>query len=65
LEKRIELFLEDLKLEEGKETVLVISHGGPIMAMVNKLSDKKLRYPESSINNGEIIEFDLDTNLEF
>ena len=65
LEKRIELFLEDLKLEEGKETVLIISHGGPIMAMINKLNNQKLRYPKATINNGEIIELDYNTELEF
>jgi 2,3-bisphosphoglycerate-dependent phosphoglycerate mutase len=65
LEKRVELFLEDLKLEGDEKTVLIVSHGGPIMAMVNKLSNQNLRYPEAKIKNTEIIEFDYDTKLEF
>lgn len=65
LEKRVELFLEDLKLEGDEKTVLIVSHGGPIMAMINKLSGKNLRYPEATINNGEIMEFDLDAKLDF
>jgi 2,3-bisphosphoglycerate-dependent phosphoglycerate mutase len=64
LEKRVELFLEDLKLEGDKKTVLIVSHGGPIMAMINKLSGQKLRYPEATIENTQIIELDLDTDLE-
>ena len=65
LEKRVELFLEDLKLEGDEKTVLIISHGGPILAMVNKLSNQNLRYPEVKIKNAEIIEFDYKAELEF
>jgi 2,3-bisphosphoglycerate-dependent phosphoglycerate mutase len=65
LEKRVNLFLEDLKLEGDDKTVLIISHGGPIMVMINKLSNQNLRYPEAHIKNTEIIEFDYDTTLSF
>jgi 2,3-bisphosphoglycerate-dependent phosphoglycerate mutase len=65
LEKRVELFLEDLKLEEGDKTVLIVSHGGPIMAMINKLTGQSMKYPETKIKNAEVMEFDYDTSLEF
>lgn len=65
LEKRVELFLEDLKLEGDEKTILIISHGGPIMIMVNKLGNQKLRYPETKIANCEIMEFDYKTELEY
>ena len=65
LEKRVELFLEDLKLEDDKKTILVVSHGGPIMAMINKISKQNLRYPTATIDNSKIMEFDLDTSSEF
>jgi 2,3-bisphosphoglycerate-dependent phosphoglycerate mutase len=65
VEKRVELFLEDLKLETDKKTVLIVSHGGPIRAMVGKLTNQKLTYPETRIKNAEVMEFDFDTSLDF
>ena len=66
LGKRIGLFLEDLKLENNeKSTVLVISHGDTIRAMVNKVTKQELRYPERVVKNAEIIELDFDTSLDF
>lgn len=65
VKKRVELFLEDLKLEDGDKTVLVITHAGPIKVMVNKLNNQDLAYGEISVNNGQIMEFDYETNLNF
>jgi len=65
LEKRVNLFLEDLKLEGDEKTVLIVSHGGPIMAMVNKINNQNSRYPEVKIKNAEIIELDYKAELEF
>ena len=59
LEKRSQLFLEDLKLEDGNKTVLVISHHGPIRMMINKLTGKNL--DDIKVENGKILEFDIDT----
>lgn len=58
--KRVELFLEDLKLEEGNKTVLVVSHEGPVKMMVNKITDKDM-----DIKNAQVIELDYETALEF
>ena len=58
--KRVELFLEDLKLEEGEKTVLVVSHAGPIEIMVDKITGK-----EMEIKNAQVIELDYETSLDF
>ena len=57
LRERAKLFLEDLKLEEGVETVLVVSHSGPIKMMISILTGKEL--DEIEVKNSEINEFDL------
>jgi len=56
LKKRTDLFLEDLKLEEA-ETVLVVSHSGPIRMMVGKLTGKT--FDEVNVGNAEIMEFEI------
>jgi broad specificity phosphatase PhoE len=63
--KRVELFMEDLKLEDGDKTVLIVSHAGPIRIMINKINNQELPYEEIEVKNGQIMEFDYDTNLEF
>lgn len=65
VQKRADLFLEDLKLEDDGKTVLVVSHAGPIKAMINKLKNESLDYKEIVVENGQIIEFDYKTELEF
>lgn len=55
LKKRVDLFLEDLKLEEVK-TVLVISHRDPLIAMINKITGKNIG--EIDVKNAEVLEFD-------
>ena len=56
LQKRANLFLEDLKLEDENSTVLVVSHGGPIKMMINKLTGKDL--DEIEVKNAEILVFE-------
>ena len=63
--KRVELFLEDLKLEDNEKTILIVSHGGPIRLMINKITKKESLYGEVEVNNGQIFEFDYDTELEY
>lgn len=63
--KRVELFLEDLKLEDNEKTILIVSHGGPIKIMINKLTNKESLDDEVEVNNGQIFEFDYDTELEY
>lgn len=63
LKKRSLLFLEDLKLEDENLTVLVVSHHGPIRMMINKLTGENV--DEIIVNNGQIMEFDFDTDLDF
>ena len=58
--KRVELFLEDLKLEDGEKTVLIVSHEGPVKMMVNKITGK-----EMEIKNAQVIELDYNINSEF
>lgn len=58
--KRVELFMEDLKLEDDDKTVLVVSHAGPIEIMVNKITGKDME-----IKNAQVIELDYETALEF
>jgi len=62
--KRCELFLEDLKLEEGKETILIVSHAGPIRIMLDRIADKEIDF-EEKVENGSITEVDYDTELEY
>ena len=62
--KRVELFLEDLKLEDNEKTILIVSHGGPIRVMMGKLMGKEIGF-EETVDNGSIHEFDYDTNLEY
>ena len=57
LVKRVHLFLEDLKLEEEKSTILVISHEGPIKIMTAEITGKT--FDEIRVENAEIKEFDL------
>lgn len=63
--KRVELFLEDLKLEDENKTILIVSHGGPIKLMVNILNKNESPFDEVEVNNGQIFEFDYDTTLEY
>jgi len=55
--KRVNLFLEDLKLEDENSTILVISHEGPIKIMTAKITGKK--FDEINVENAKIKEFDL------
>ena len=55
--KRVNLFLEDLKLEDKNSTILIISHEGPIKVMAAKITGKT--FDEINVKNAEIIEFDL------
>jgi len=57
LVKRVDLFLEDLKLEDENSTVLVVSHYTPIKIMISKITGKK--FDEIDVANTEIMEFDL------
>jgi broad specificity phosphatase PhoE len=57
--------LEDLKLEDNEKTILIVSHGGPIRLMINKITKKESLYGEVEVNNGQIFEFDYDTELEY
>ncbi|MFA5532162.1 MAG: histidine phosphatase family protein [Candidatus Shapirobacteria bacterium] len=61
--KRINLFLEDLKLEDNDLTVLVITHAGPIRIIKSKLTGKEIDF-EEKIENASIHEFNYDTYLE-
>jgi broad specificity phosphatase PhoE len=65
VKKRVELFLEDLKLEDNEKTILIVSHGGPIRIMTNKLNGQELEYEEMKIDHCQIMEFDYETSLEF
>jgi len=65
VKKRVELFMEDLKLEDENKTILIVSHGGPIRVMINKITKQELPYDEIEVNNGQIFEFDYDTELEY
>lgn len=63
LKKRVNLFLEDLKLENGEATILVVSHHIPIQIMINEITNKPL--DEIKVNNGEITVLDYDTKLKY
>jgi broad specificity phosphatase PhoE len=56
LVKRINLFLEDLKLEDENSTVLVISHYTPIRVMISKITGKK--FDEIEVENTSITVFE-------
>jgi alpha-ribazole phosphatase len=56
LEKRINLFLEDLKLEDENSTILIVSHREALRMMISKITGKELE--EIEVRNGEILEFD-------
>jgi probable phosphoglycerate mutase len=56
MEKRVHLFLEDLKLENEDATVLVLSHSGTIRTMINKITGQEIEKIE--IENATAIEFD-------
>ncbi|MDD4135931.1 MAG: histidine phosphatase family protein [Candidatus Shapirobacteria bacterium] len=58
LEKRINLFLEDLKLEDENSTVLVVSHDWAIRMMVSKITGKDI--DEIKVENAKINEFEID-----
>ena len=58
LEKRVNLFLEDLKLEDNGSTILVLSHNGPIKIMISKITGKDLE--EIGVENAAINEFEID-----
>lgn len=63
LKKRVNLFLEDLKLEDENSTVLVVSHHMPIQVMVSEITGKP--FEEIKVNNGEIIALDCNTELKY
>lgn len=65
VKKRVELFLEDLKLEDENKTILIVSHAGPMRVMINKIKNEDLPYDEIEVKNGQIMEFDYKTDLEF
>ena len=65
VKKRVELFMEDLKLEDENKTILIVSHAGPIKIMINILTDKELTYQEIKVENAQILEFDYKTDLEY
>jgi len=56
LGKRINLFLEDLKLEDKNSTILVVSHREAIRMMISKITGKN--FEETEARNAEIMEFD-------
>ncbi|MDD2483246.1 MAG: histidine phosphatase family protein [Candidatus Shapirobacteria bacterium] len=56
LEKRINLFLEDLKLEDENSTILVVSHSGPIKMMISKITGKE--FDQISVENTSAIVFE-------
>jgi len=56
LEKRINLFLEDLKLEDENSTVLVVSHDWAIRMMISKITGKDL--DEIRVDNASIFTFE-------
>lgn len=54
--KRVNLFLEDLKLEDNDSTVLVVSHEWVIKTMIAKVTGKK--FDEIIVDNGSITVFE-------
>ena len=63
LVKRVNLFLEDLKLEDENSTVLVISHQEPIKIMAAKITGKTA--DEINVKNAEIMEFELTSDEDY
>jgi len=57
LVKRVNLFWEDLKLEDENSTILVISHYTPIKIIISRITGKK--FDEIEVENGEIMEFEI------
>lgn len=55
--KRVNLFLEDLKMENANSTILVVSHGGPIKIIIAKLTGKT--FDEIEVPNTSTFVFDL------
>lgn len=56
LKKRVNLFLEDLKLEDENSTVLIVSHYGPIKMMTSIITGKELDRVE--VENGLVTVFE-------
>ena len=56
LQKRTNLFLEDLKLEKENLTILVVSHSGPIKMMISKITGKE--FDEISVENASPVVFE-------
>lgn len=54
--KRVNLFLEDLKLEDENSTVLVVSHEWVIRTMIAKITGKK--FDEITVDNASITIFE-------
>lgn len=61
IKRRVELFMEDLKLEDNNKTVLIVSHAGPIRVMINWLKNENLPYNQIEVKNAQIMEFEYDT----
>ena len=59
LKKRVNLFLEDLKLEDNDLTILVVTHGGPIKMINSILTGEE--FDKNRYGNCSITEFDLKT----
>lgn len=57
--KRANLFLEDLKLEEEKSTILVVAHSELLKMIVSILTGKPFK--DKEFDNAEIMEFELKT----
>ena len=55
--KRVNLFLEDLKLENENSTILVVSHEWVIKTIIAKITGKK--FDEITVDNGSIHEFEI------
>jgi broad specificity phosphatase PhoE len=55
--KRTNLFLEDLKLEEEKSTVLVVAHSELLKMIVSILTGKPFK--DKEFENAEIMEFEI------
>lgn len=61
--KRVNLFLEDLKLEENNLTVLLIIHAGTIRMINDILTGEKFENGKK-FDNCSITEFDYQTEME-
>ncbi len=56
MRKRVNLFLEDLKLEDKNSNILIVSHYGPIKMMTSIITGKDLDRVE--VENGSITVFE-------